>query len=261
LITQRLALAVRRQAWSTLALELIVVVAGILIALQVDNWNEHRKRLVEAREWRQQIIIDLQATGAELQGRVNYYQAGLEFGETGLTGLQSDNAVTASQAWEIVLGAFQAGQIWPYRLTGPTYREAQNAGGLGLVADAGTLTALAQLYDVTAHDFELITGGLPKYREMVRERIPWEVQEHIWDADCQSTINRPGERGHAFMLVDCKQFPDGELLVRTVDDLRKDETLKQALVGRLSQLKVSSSSMARSIERIDSLITMLHEDQ
>jgi hypothetical protein len=63
------------------------------------------------------------------------------------------------------------------------------------------------------------------------------------------------------VLVDCKQFPDDELLVQTVEDLRKDQTLKQALVGRLSQLKVSSSSMARSIERIDSLIAMLREGQ
>ncbi|MDH3902730.1 MAG: hypothetical protein OES90_05850 [Xanthomonadales bacterium] len=79
---------------------------------------------------------------------------------------------------------------WPamvdtYRIAG--FRQAQNAGGLGLVAEPDVIVTLSYLYDVTAHDVELVSGGLPKYREMIRERLDWPLQEYIWDANCQAT--------------------------------------------------------------------------
>jgi len=259
MVFQRVARSLKQQAWSSLFLELLVVVFGILIALQVDNWNEHRKRVAEAQEWRTHILVDLQASRSELQGRVDYFQAALRFGENALVKLQSNRPLSADEAWDVVLGAFQAGQIWPYQLTGPSYREAQNAGGMGLVGDETLLTALAELYDVIAHDFELVTGGLPKYREMIRERMAWPIQEHIWDADCQETIGTPGDTGYGHILVRCKPPPFDDLLQQSVAELRADKVIQQALVGRLSQLKVSISSTLRSIERVDFLVEMMNE--
>ncbi len=79
MVIKRIFTSFRQQAWATLFLELMVVVFGILIALQVDNWNEHRKKLAEANEWRAQILVDLQETRGQLQGRVDYYTDGLQF--------------------------------------------------------------------------------------------------------------------------------------------------------------------------------------
>ena len=39
---RRLAARIRRYDWFAAAIELMIVVAGILIALQVSNWNEAR---------------------------------------------------------------------------------------------------------------------------------------------------------------------------------------------------------------------------
>lgn len=42
MIFQRLARAIREQNWLTVALEMAIVVIGILIGLQVDDWNQRR---------------------------------------------------------------------------------------------------------------------------------------------------------------------------------------------------------------------------
>ena len=42
LMLRRLATAFRRQDWATVAIEFVVVVAGVVVALQADNWNERR---------------------------------------------------------------------------------------------------------------------------------------------------------------------------------------------------------------------------
>lgn len=43
MILRRIAHAIRRQDWSTIVVEILIVVIGILIGLQVDGWNERRE--------------------------------------------------------------------------------------------------------------------------------------------------------------------------------------------------------------------------
>jgi hypothetical protein len=45
MILRRIAEALRRQDWSTIVVEILIVVIGILIGLQVDGWNERRETM------------------------------------------------------------------------------------------------------------------------------------------------------------------------------------------------------------------------
>jgi hypothetical protein len=61
-ILRKLAEAIREQNWFTVLLEILIVVIGIFLGLQVDGWNELRKdrvkegvyleRLIHADSWR-----------------------------------------------------------------------------------------------------------------------------------------------------------------------------------------------------------------
>lgn len=49
MILRRIASALKRQDWATVLIEFTLVIAGVLVALQVNNWNEARKdRSLEA---------------------------------------------------------------------------------------------------------------------------------------------------------------------------------------------------------------------
>ncbi len=43
MIIRRIAQGINQQNWFTVAVEVMVVVVGIFIGLQVDEWNEERK--------------------------------------------------------------------------------------------------------------------------------------------------------------------------------------------------------------------------
>ena len=47
MIIKRLSQNLLAQNWKELCLELFIVVVGVLLALQVDNWNEARKALAQ----------------------------------------------------------------------------------------------------------------------------------------------------------------------------------------------------------------------
>ncbi len=258
-LLDRMSHAIRRQDWFQVAIEVLIVVVGILIALQVDNWNETRKAREQGNIWRQQIIEDLRQSQRDVSGRREYALQALEFGEAALARLEAPEPPQGEDIWITVLGTFQAGQIWPYRLTGPSFREVQNAGGLALIGDIDTQRALAYYFDVSAYDYELVSGGLPAYRQLIRERLDWAIQKHIWEGDCQlsSGALQQGEAGDDFILVACDPPADTALLEKAVTQMRADVELQQSLRGRLSQLKVSGASMARQIERAQEVIDKL----
>ena len=70
--------------------EVVLVVIGILIALQLNNWNESRKSKLKARVYREQFLSDIKEndslllqTLGQLQGSKNAVIAVMEFREKG----------------------------------------------------------------------------------------------------------------------------------------------------------------------------------
>lgn len=60
MILRRIANAIGQQNWFTVFIELMVVVVGILIAVQIDDWNNDRKDRAREAQYLAQILADLQ---------------------------------------------------------------------------------------------------------------------------------------------------------------------------------------------------------
>ncbi len=59
MILKRLSGALRRQDWPTVTVEFFLIVFGILLALQLDNWNERRKDRALFQDYLVQLQADL----------------------------------------------------------------------------------------------------------------------------------------------------------------------------------------------------------
>lgn len=257
MILKRLASSLKKQDWTAILIELVVVVVGILIAIQLDNWNSERLARAQAVAWRSAIVDDLEATRRQVTHRVTYYRGALDFARTALSGMQDREQVDAQRAWPIVLGAFQAGQIWPLKIEGPTYRAVQAAGKLHLIGDEAVLRGLTDYYDITADDFAMLAGFRPPYRERIRECLPWPIQEYLWQSDCQRATRDEQNGGFVFVLQDCVMPELPEVLIETVARLRQDEDLQDKLRGRMSQLKILIETLGRHLSHIDGVVATI----
>ena len=65
MILRRLAEALRRQDWLTVAVEFLIVVAGIFVGLQVSDWNEQRKAREEELVYLERLLQDLDESIAD----------------------------------------------------------------------------------------------------------------------------------------------------------------------------------------------------
>jgi len=72
MILQRLAASIRQQNWFTVVLEILIVVAGIFIGLQVDDWNNLRKDRIDEQHYLNRLhdeILNAEKLSARLLDR------------------------------------------------------------------------------------------------------------------------------------------------------------------------------------------------
>lgn len=72
MILRRIATALRRQDWATVSIEFVLVIAGVLIALQANNWNETRKERALEQEYLVRLQNEIHIADPPLQERYRY---------------------------------------------------------------------------------------------------------------------------------------------------------------------------------------------
>lgn len=72
MIIQSLAKNIRKQNWFTVIIEFIIVVVGIFVALQVENWNEDRAALNQTKDYLAKKLVNLDEDLKQLQALSEY---------------------------------------------------------------------------------------------------------------------------------------------------------------------------------------------
>lgn len=78
MILRKLADAIRTQNWFTVFIEFTLVVAGVLVALQFDNWNEERIEREKQQVYLLRLNNDFQGLRQRLDRHIKYYSTANE---------------------------------------------------------------------------------------------------------------------------------------------------------------------------------------
>ena len=151
MILRRVIEHVREQNWTAIAIDFVIVVAGVFVGIQVANWNEaRRERTLEA-----EYIARLQRDYSAIDARLAINRTRWENTSAATIRLLNDlDAFRQHQAWprakaEMLsdLDASMGGRIPAPRAA--SYVELLSAGRLGLLRDTRLRNALAD-YDTQA---------------------------------------------------------------------------------------------------------------
>ena len=177
MILQNLSRAIREQNWFAVALEFVIVIAGIVIGFQVTAWNEARVEQQRGQLYIERLSADLAENRTRTEGNIAFREAVRMLGMDALAFASGQRR--PDDSWQVVatyFNASQSGSAYPVRAT---YEEMLSSGDLRLILDLELRNALTVYY--TEGGFAEITDALPPYRAYVRTLIPFEFQEHIWD--------------------------------------------------------------------------------
>lgn len=169
MILRKLADAIREQNWSTVILEILIVVVGIFIGLQVDGWNEGRKKQQDIEVQLLRIADDAAALIAEtdllivdFDNRIARAQIALEV----LDGTPLTEANTP--AFELALEeSFQLNEV---EVDLPSLDILMNTGDIDQVADANARNALLALTNEW-RSLETVIGHIRSLLDIVNRDI------------------------------------------------------------------------------------------
>ena len=222
MILRRVIAHVRKQEWTAIGIDFVIVVVGVFVGMQVSNWNEQRAENVKAQAYLARIRVNLEADATSIRRRevfwgkvIDYGKQAIHYGETG--------ELVDGSAWKTVLAFYQASQLWQWVTSDSTYQEMRSGGELGLIHDQGLRDALSQYYLENGSGTAYLFMLQPEYRKIVRGLTPQVVADHIW-ANCWRQPN-PGEQ----YLPDC-DAPITEARAQAIlDDYMRDPALLKEL--------------------------------
>lgn len=232
---RRLVSSARRQDWFAVAVELVVVVAGIFIGLQVANWNEGRKAARLAGEYRASLAADLATDEATMRAQSDYFKVIQAYGSHALAWLDHSTPVTdAAEAARLVTAFMIASSLWEYRQPRPTYEDLKATGNLFLLGDTALRVQLVNYYSgVDSASVQWDT--VPDYRRQLRSIVPAEAQRLIMNT-CESVV--PGEQIRLAMNPDCHVDLSPWDAVEVLGEIAASPGMKQELTYWMSQLRL-----------------------
>lgn len=256
MIPRRLYEHVKSHNWFAVAIDFLIVVAGVFVGIQVSNWNANRLEERAARAYVERIREDLGTSAQSLQSMVIYYG---QVKSHALAALDAFDKPQGDLGEQFLIDAFQASQLLMRTVERSTYDEILSAGAMNSIPNLEVRRRLANYYKNVAA-IEDLMRYVPPYRESLRRLMPYPVQAAMF-AHCDD-IASVDSRGAAMasMPEHCALGLPPETVTGAVAAIQKPD-LKLDLVRRISDLDTKLANYQRLLDRGKALDTFLAEAQ
>lgn len=229
--------------------EIILVVIGILIALQINNWNEERKAKQIESSFFQNVLLDLEKDKEKMEYYRHFHQKRIEYLDTLLTYVRNPNRTMGIKKFGMyVEPIFYSTNPTQYNTT---FESAKAMGTLGNLDNKEILKDLSQYYA----DFVLIESAfnsLNRFVENQFEPLMYTLPESYMDETTGDLVINEEEVTDFYKKIasieDTRNLdPDYERILRT-------PLMENYLIGDMGR---SYNALGKIIERqqmLDKLI-------
>ena len=185
MVIQRMREHITAHNWFAVAVDVAIVVVGVFLGLQANNWNAARIERSEAQAYRTQIIDNLRANEIDIGSRTAYYHQARRHAIAALEVLEAPGA-NMDEAF--LVNAYQATQVWQRPLVQSGYGEMVDAGRGGSIGGPDTRANLAAFY-AQMRQFDAAALSYTEYRDLLRRAMPYSIQHRIQDS-CGDIVRR-----------------------------------------------------------------------
>ena len=166
----------RQQQWGAIATELVIVIIGVFIGIQVSNWNEERATARQAVVFTARLTDDLRKEAWAYESLINYSRQTNANQRRVLDAMAGDLALSDEQ---FVIGAYRATQYKDFNRYRSTYDELVSTGNIGLVTDQTLRESAVSLFTTNFLEQIMLQTRESEYRRLFRETVAAPVQEAL----------------------------------------------------------------------------------
>ena len=189
MILRRVIEHVRNQEWTAIFIDLVIVVVGVFIGIQVANWNEARLTRDKAEVFTTRLKADLQQEAWRYQFLLAYYSDVRDATEAAADAL-SGTAPLSNEAF--LVSAYRATQYKQATSRRATYDELVSTGNMGLIEDRELLNLAVRAYSIATIDNLVREGVESPFRAQFRMGIDNDTQRALGQR-CGDRYILPGD--------------------------------------------------------------------
>jgi len=151
MIVRRIAQHLKAQHWTGVVIELLIVILGVFIGLQVDNWNQQRQDHALEQQYLQRLHDDMKLSIETADNNISDMRMQYRLEGDMLDALEACRLEGAKKN-RFLAGAYALGKIDPPPLVRGTIDELRSTGRIGLIRDVHLRVQLAKLIE-DSHTF------------------------------------------------------------------------------------------------------------
>ncbi|MCY7354393.1 MAG: hypothetical protein LH470_04810 [Lysobacter sp.] len=228
MILRRVIAHVRKQEWTAIGIDFVIVVVGVFVGIQVANWNEARVERQRERMLLVELRGELAGAIRQTQSRRKGYEQVVRAGERAVAFLDKGQ-VCGDECWPVIVDFFHASQWQALNISLPTYEEMRRNGWPRKREIVDAMEAYKQKSQSIAKPLD----QPPEYRSLVRGLIPLAIHRPYWTTCFELT-----DLGDAYR-EDCPAGVPADVSTAGVDAIMKDGDIHRHLTqwaGFLSNL-------------------------
>lgn len=235
MILRRVIQHVKKQEWTAIWIDLVIVVVGVFIGIQVNNWNEARKVREGEHDYLVRLSNEFSEDLSSFREKADYVAQVSAAGRSSLAYIESGKSCE-SDCWKVLVDFFIASQ-WRDLSENRVTLDAIRASPYPY--DESLKRRLIEHYSFIAQLTILIER--PAYRVLVRSLIPIEAQSRLW-TNCHS-----GGGEHQKIIIDCAEGVSNETARAIVDSLAKNEQIRTTLTYYASSIAAVTNALNAQI--------------
>jgi hypothetical protein len=143
MLFRRISAHLKRQDWFAVGLDLLIVVVGIYIGLQVDAWNSTRHDRVVEREYLERLLFDMEESLEAQRVSKSLFDASIVATDY-IARIQRERTFDGVDEDRLIVGLNSVGWVIPPVTVMGTIQELQSTGNIALIQDVSVRTAIGQ---------------------------------------------------------------------------------------------------------------------
>ena len=253
MILRRFMEHIRDQNWFAVGLDVLVVIVGIFLGMQVTDWNEVRKQEEALERYYALLILDLQRERNEQKIFIEYHERTRDFARSALKTLEGGLPVDRTTLVDL----FQATHTYRPGLYRTAYQEFISLGLQVRVSDQ-------QLKEFLSFYYAPVVGGdifsmlETSYRHRLRATFLQNLKDRLYfDCNDKVVIDKNGIIIELALPEHCDVEIADEMLDRQRVELANYSDLVMDLRHHTSVINMVLMSAATNVELADKLIALL----
>lgn len=138
-------LHIKDQNWFAVGLDVIVVIVGIFLGMQVTEWNEERKDRAIESSYLKRIAADLETDLDEFKRAIDLGMTRQGYGEFLIASIENPNLVIEDPS-RFISAISRASWTYAPTISDHTYEEMKSSGELSIIRDVNLRTIITRYY-------------------------------------------------------------------------------------------------------------------